>query len=65
MNWDLKANQCSGATLYHELLVDDHLADDGVDHGQLQLKHLGQSAHAGTQHTTPSDRWTHSSVRAR
>ena len=31
--------------MYHELLVDDHLADDAVHHGKLQLKHLRQSLH--------------------
>jgi len=32
---------------YHQLLVDDHLADDAVDGGDLQLKHLSQRFHAG------------------
>lgn len=38
---------CRG--FYHELFVDDHLADDAVHHGQLQLKHLLQCRHTETQ----------------
>ena len=31
----------------HQLLVNDHLADDGVYRWQVQLKHVGQRLHAG------------------
>lgn len=34
---------------YHQLLVNDHLADDAVNHGDLQLKHLRKCLHAGGQ----------------
>lgn len=32
---------------YHQLLVNDHLTDDGVHSGQIQLKHVRQRLHAG------------------
>ena len=31
---------------HHEFLVDNHLVDDGVDHRQLQLKHVGEGDEA-------------------
>ena len=40
-----KPKSCHSKThhqTYHQLLIDDHLADDGVDDRFLQLKHLGQ-----------------------
>ena len=27
---------------HHQLLVDNHLVDDGVNHRQLQLKHVSE-----------------------
>lgn len=32
---------------YHQLLINDHLANDGVHGGQVQLKHVRQCLHAG------------------
>lgn len=32
---------------HHQLLIDDHLADDAVNCGYLQFKHLRECRHAG------------------
>lgn len=39
----------TGGESYHQLFVDDHLADYAVDCGHLQLKHLRQRLHAEAQ----------------
>lgn len=36
---------CAGAT-YHQLFVNDHFADNAVNCGDLQLKHLREGLHA-------------------
>lgn len=36
--------------MHHQLFVDDHFADDTVNCGNLQLKHLGEGLHAENKH---------------
>lgn len=38
----------AGAT-YHQLFVNDHFADNAVNCGDLQLKHLREGLHAAKQ----------------